>query len=253
MGIRCSLTGHSWGDTETEVRRDEREDEIAITEIEFEICDRCDETRVVNKNTEVRAIEPEEPDTDAGDSDDSDGSRETETDGVEAAADFARNAFGGSGSEPEGTDDSGGFDDAVEIEDDAVIMDDDSETRDPEVADVSDVSGVSDADLDASEVDETEDETLEEPDAEEIDTDEDVEVETGDDDSLTDEELTQRRREVEGTEVSRVEPQEDDSGEKIYVCTDCGFESEELKESLRPGDICPDCGKGYIEERTVEE
>jgi len=57
MSLRCSLTGHEWGDKQVEIERDEREDEIALTEREYRVCERCGDRRVVAENTEVRAFD----------------------------------------------------------------------------------------------------------------------------------------------------------------------------------------------------
>lgn len=60
MSLRCSLTGHEWGDKQVEVERDEREDEIALTEREYRVCERCGDRRVIAENTEVRAFDVED-------------------------------------------------------------------------------------------------------------------------------------------------------------------------------------------------
>jgi len=59
MSLRCSLTGHEWGDKQVEVERDERDGEIALTEREYRVCERCGDRRVIAENTEVRAFEEE--------------------------------------------------------------------------------------------------------------------------------------------------------------------------------------------------
>ncbi|MEZ3116721.1 zinc ribbon domain-containing protein [Halobaculum sp. MBLA0147] len=55
MGLRC-LLGHDYGETRTEREREERGDELVVTETEIEECTRCGETRVVSENTEVRSL-----------------------------------------------------------------------------------------------------------------------------------------------------------------------------------------------------
>ena len=57
MSLRCSLTGHDWGEKQVEVERDERDGEIALTEREFRVCERCGDRRVIAENTEVRAFD----------------------------------------------------------------------------------------------------------------------------------------------------------------------------------------------------
>ena len=40
-----------------------------------------------------------------------------------------------------------------------------------------------------------------------------------------------------------------DDGDSVLVCPECGFERRAARASLRAGDICPDCKKGYLAER----
>ncbi|WP_277553873.1 DUF7093 family protein [Halobaculum limi] len=43
-----------------------------------------------------------------------------------------------------------------------------------------------------------------------------------------------------------------DRVETVYVCPDCGLREPVGASSMRAGDICPDCKRGYIEERELE-
>ena len=40
-----------------------------------------------------------------------------------------------------------------------------------------------------------------------------------------------------------------DDGDSVLVCPECGFERRAARASLRAGDICPKCKKGYLAER----
>ena len=40
-----------------------------------------------------------------------------------------------------------------------------------------------------------------------------------------------------------------DDGDSVLVCPECGFERRAARASLRAGDICPECKKGYLAER----
>lgn len=65
MSLRCSLTGHDWGEKRVETQRDESDGEVVVTESEFRVCERCGERRVLSENTEVRAF-GEETETGGG-------------------------------------------------------------------------------------------------------------------------------------------------------------------------------------------
>lgn len=182
MGIRCSLTGHVWGDIQSDMDKEIKGDEIAVTEIEYQECTRCDERRTISENTEVRSMGGDDGGMDEG--------------GNPAAANVVNEVFSGGSDDPK---------------DDAVIMDD------------------------------SDDEETEGLDA----------VEEGDEGKIGDEEMEERRREYEGAEVSHAEDDDEDeeSGPTVLACPRCSFESPAVDTSLREGDICPECGEGYIEER----
>lgn len=146
MGIRCSLLGHDYGESFVERDREERGNEVVVTERELRECNRCGAEHVTSENTEVRPIEPEpEPEPD-----------------VEASVDADAPAAGqGTSSTAEGGDAGGAFTSATEVieqaetdtaddggasdpagggptadpdaagEDDAVIIDDDADDETP--------------------------------------------------------------------------------------------------------------------------
>ncbi|WP_336035230.1 DUF7093 family protein [Halobacterium yunchengense] len=56
MGLRCSLLGHDYGDSFVERDREERGDEVVVTERELKECARCGAENVTAENTEVRSL-----------------------------------------------------------------------------------------------------------------------------------------------------------------------------------------------------
>jgi hypothetical protein len=56
MGLRCSLAGHNWGESEIERDRDEQGSEVVLTVREYEVCARCGERNLISENTEVTTL-----------------------------------------------------------------------------------------------------------------------------------------------------------------------------------------------------
>ncbi|QLH80161.1 DUF7093 family protein [Halosimplex pelagicum] len=120
MSIKCSLLGHSFGETTVEREREEEGTEVVITITEMETCSRCGESRVVSENKEVTTLETPEG-----------GADEFEATPGEAADDTADVTDAGGSVDAEETADAGesaasgdevGAGDAT----DAVILDDDA-------------------------------------------------------------------------------------------------------------------------------
>jgi hypothetical protein len=57
MGLRCSLLGHDYGDSFVERDREERGNEVVVTERELTECTRCGAEKVTAENTEVRTMQ----------------------------------------------------------------------------------------------------------------------------------------------------------------------------------------------------
>jgi hypothetical protein len=57
MGLRCSLLGHDYGDSFVERDREERGNEVVVTERELTECLRCGAEKVTTENTEVRSLQ----------------------------------------------------------------------------------------------------------------------------------------------------------------------------------------------------
>jgi hypothetical protein len=53
MSLRCSLLGHEYSESEIERERQERGNEVVISVVQLERCHRCDHTRTISENTEV--------------------------------------------------------------------------------------------------------------------------------------------------------------------------------------------------------
>ena len=56
MGVMCSLLGHDYGDTDVEREREEQGDEVVRTAKRVERCRNCDHARTISENTEVTAL-----------------------------------------------------------------------------------------------------------------------------------------------------------------------------------------------------
>ncbi|MFC3478143.1 DUF7093 family protein [Halobacterium litoreum] len=310
MGLRCSLLGHDYGESFVERDREERGNEVVVTERELQECARCGAERVTSENTEVRSLEPDpEPATEetastpdqqteqaatanAG-ADDSGGSG-----AFTSATDAIEQAEAGAGAS---TEDAGGAADADPDGEDAVILDDDADdgtpgsdqwdepedevdptdapepTADPDEEDVEFVDAGPDettgaADTQSAETDaqqagvgastETADaggtqaaaaETdrprgeWPEPDGEDEGFDatdgdaEDAAFEFGDDEEFVE-------ADTGFTSAGPVESSDGDDLDFELYCPECGFERYAAGSSLRAGDICPECKRGYLAE-----
>lgn len=236
MGLRCSLLGHDFGDPEVENEREERGSEVVLTVREVSECTRCGKTKIVSENKEVTAIHES--------SDDSGGESHIEDGDV---------------SEPS-------IDDAPESGDDAVIMDDDSNDDEDErahgewpepthVADDSPTESVSPSAW---------------PEIEDSDEGFDAKPATGGETSvdfgggLTPEHA--EGDEEAGLEYIESEPADETGFARVgeapvpsepadvdvnaeFVCPQCGFIDDVAGSSLRAGDVCPDCRRGYLAEQ----
>lgn len=58
MSLRCSLLGHEYGESEIERDREERGNEVVLSVTELERCVRCGNARVISENTEVTQRSP---------------------------------------------------------------------------------------------------------------------------------------------------------------------------------------------------
>ncbi|MBX0295212.1 DUF7093 family protein [Haloarcula nitratireducens] len=99
MGLKCSVLGHTYGETTVEREREEQGSEVVITIQERETCERCGKTRIVSENKEVTSIET--PADIAGDMVDDGDESEPAADEESAASSDAIDSF--ANSEPLGS------------------------------------------------------------------------------------------------------------------------------------------------------
>ncbi|WP_255151974.1 DUF7093 family protein [Halorarius halobius] len=222
MGLKCTLLGHSFDETDVEREREERGSEVVTIVQEVERCSRCGETRVVSENKEVTSIvEPDDVDGATGE--------ETREDAAlgEAATDAETAGGYESGSdldEYEPTADPED-DDAEILEDNRPVDrqpgqwpgDDDEWTPDDLTRDAAGAGQSEPEETDASEAAEAADEPDRGDGAEAADRDDGPTLAAGND--------------AEGT----------------YVCPGCGYEVEAGDSPFRAGDACPECQAGYLE------
>jgi rubrerythrin len=235
MGVKCSLLGHSFDDAEVERDREERGDEVVTIVREVEHCTRCDETRVVSENKEVTTVvEPDDV-------------------GVDDQPTSATRTI-----DPDAT--AGGVPDAAARSDD---LDEYEPPEDPSEEDAEILGDDETPDRDPGEWPEEE-------------TADDATVET-----LTAEEVVQGGDDAADASTSDTgdEPQEDDEAtaeaesldsepgastddgptggtftvpDDRFRCPECGFATGAAGSSLRAGDACPECQRGYLETESGE-
>ncbi len=285
MGLRCSLLGHDYGESEIEREREEQGNEVVVTVREFEKCQRCGTESIISENKEVTTLaepeptpepmesrtegQPAEPSS-VGSSVESSVAPESDAELIEETVE----------SEPAGFNDDHFEPPESAEEDDGVILEDDDdeveesdrghgEWPDPEDTNVNESArgstewpdtGLEDEGFDAQ-----------------VDDGNDVEVSFGG--GLTPESAPETEDDAEFVEAeppaeetgfvrtTRPEPQRDtgftrareapkpdqaseSSPDAELVCPECGqFGGAATGSSLRAGDICPECRKGYLSEQ----
>lgn len=245
MGVRCTLLGHDYGDSEIEREREESGDEAVVTIREVRICDRCGDRSVLSENKEVTSAAPP--------ADDGQPESTAEPEPTEP---------------PPATVEEGEAPERDPETDDGVILEDDedeepAERQYGEWPDAEDDHGSAEADPragvdsqaqdwpDAPGDDEGYDATApdgEEPDVEYPRTPEDqadLEADSGGGDEPTrpgaDSDL-QRAGEAPAPTGPPSEATE-------LHCPACGYRDPTRDGSLREGDICPECKQGYLAAR----
>ncbi|MFB6174220.1 MAG: oxidoreductase [Halobacteriales archaeon] len=246
MGLRC-LIGHEYGEPETEREREERGDEVVVTEREYKECGRCGQRRVISENTEVKAAA-------SGSASD----REPGTGGRTGAD------VGSAGEE---------YGDVTAAEDDGVILEEgEAETAEdaprewPEREGEPDEAAVEhDPWPEAGGEDEGYDAEPAEGPAEDVEFGGGLAPESdGDAEPDADAETVEPVPEDDGgdadTGFARAapgpdpgDPQRPAEADTEFVCPECGHTAPAVGGSLRSGDICPECGQGYLAEREPAE
>lgn len=243
MGLRC-LIGHEYGDPQTSRDRRQRGSEVVVTVEEYRECTRCGHRRIISENKEVTAEPPAEPDSGSA----------AEVAWSPPAADAEPD------DDPVGSE-VGAIDEPLTAdEDDGIILEDDPVTPPrsygqwPET----DLSEGDDLDADHDPWPEAED---------------DAPVEAGEGAGTEGEQPTDTDESAAGggspaagdasaeTAPSTVseasaEPSTPtlppNPSEAELVCPGCGETWPSVNASLRPGDICPECRDGYLEERVIQ-
>lgn len=266
MSLTCSIIGHDYGEPEIEREREERGSEMVVTVTELERCERCGKTTVISENTEVTSAAP------SGRGHDPDGSAESdaapaEPEGPTAGARDDPHAEA-EAAEPDATAEGDGpieTDVDPEIDDGVILDDEPMEERGrgewPRADDVRYGEDLTDRRGRWPDV-EGDDEGFDavagggpaevnfgggltpQADRSEGDGDEGV-IEAGPD---------SRRSTDAGAGFVRAgsAPAPDrpiDEGETEFYCPNCGATDVGERPSLRAGDICPECRRGYIAER----
>jgi hypothetical protein len=260
MGLKCSLLGHSFDETDVEREREERGSEVVTVVNEVERCSRCGETRVISTNKEVTSIvEPDDVELD--DTAETSGSS-TALGNVAADADGSSGSGFESGSDLEEFESPGDPD-----EEDAEILQDDrpSDRRPgqwpdddddwdpgrltrpdgPDGPAAPDAAGESVGDDDATDPDEV----VEEPTA--APTDPKPTADTGGD--FIDAEADPANANVGSAAETDDTPATGSSTggtsvpEGTFACPECGFTTSAENTPLRAGDACPECQRGYLE------
>ncbi|WP_439028527.1 DUF7093 family protein [Haloarchaeobius sp. DT45] len=133
MGLRCSLLGHDWSETEIEDERDEQGNEVVMTVREYEVCSRCGEKTLISENTEVTSVSASRTDETAG----------IETDEAESDADAVAAEVVAEATESEGEETADAAVDTDGVDEPADDADERIETADGDAEIVTD-DGVAD-------------------------------------------------------------------------------------------------------------
>jgi predicted RNA-binding Zn-ribbon protein involved in translation (DUF1610 family)/DNA-directed RNA polymerase subunit RPC12/RpoP len=245
MGLRC-LIGHDYGEPQTSRDRTERGKEVVVTVTEYRECTRCGHRRVISENKEVKA---ESTDAKASEAKTS---ASFEGDDSEPAP-VAPND---SSSMPQG---GTGHDESVTAaEDDGVILPDEPESMGRQDGEWPE------AELDDAEAPAEEHEPWPNADSEpEPPEPQEPEPPSPDEDPLDVESemitVGAAESEAEPASVERSNASSAGSGhprpdnrDTEFVCPDCGESWLTQNASLRSGDICPECHRGYLDERIVQ-
>ena len=224
MGLTCSLLGHAFDETDVDRDRSEQGSEVVTVVRELEVCRRCGETRVVSENKEVTSIV--EPDDEGGPA-------------TEAPSDSGLDADAPAG--------PGGDEPPVESEPSPTVGDADAAAQAVSKAGTEQESVESEAAPDPSEEDaEILDDDSDEPERKpgqwpgnDASDDETAESTEGPVDLTTEPDSPEETP----------EPAADAVQDGDYVCPECSFTEPMEASSLRAGDACPSCQRGYLEAR----
>lgn len=245
MGLRCSVLGHRYGERERVEERDDQGSEILHISREIKTCERCGETLLITENKEItHAHTPPEPSSDPQ-------PRSAPDPEPELA-------------EPVTSDD----------DDDGLILPNEPTDREPgewpadpepetSSEEQSDTAWPEPPDDPQEDPDKTDDESADQawPDIEE-EADEGFDATVGDhddEDEILEAIQTESQQAVEITEsgfarAAPIDAPDDSTNDEVrteYYCPQCEWKAKSLVASVRRGDICPSCKKGYVAERNL--
>jgi len=257
MGLKCSILGHRFEETEVERDREEQGSEVVTTIRELETCTRCGERQVVSENKEVTTLAtPDEPAE--GTADDA----PADADG-EATADSAAEEESAAESTADDTVDSAeiveettttSIPDAEAVTEDTDDSDGPADERGPTASPESDTTD------DAVILDDGDDTAPERDPGEWPDEPEDR-LQSPEDAADWPDSGREGAAEDDGYETPLL--QEDDDTrpaseadvtvpEGTYRCDECGFTTDVEASSLRRGDFCPECHRGTLVQEVDE-
>lgn len=240
MGVMCSLLGHDYDDPDVERERTEQGEEVVRTAKRVERCRNCGHTRTVSENTEVTTLEAA-----AGVVREDDGTVVAATDGMGETDNITietKNTL----ETPDETEQKSGTEQESEDE-----LDDESVT-------VGSIDRIHEHESNGTHrsSNRTPGEWPAEPDTH---TETGLsssgsltaESETGnwpDETEVSDKTASLQRQQTtgnveNGTTASRID---DRRPGDAFECGSCGFNAVAADSPLRAGDICPDCGHGYL-------
>lgn len=286
MGLRCTVMGHNYGESQQTEDREERGDEVVVTVREYRECRRCGDTKTMSENTEVRSGDSDETgDVDPGKTDETDQPVDSHdrdetprtTDaavdhGVTASEEMSEPSFDHDTIDPTPEPATEADDDGpTAVEDDGIILeggtddaDGDADDRTPgEWPDAAkeQSDGTTHADGNDPETGDGPGGGWPTPDAEDegysatpsgADASNDESVGDLADESMSSaEEPPARSDRASGTTGGGSEPaaRQPPSEGAVLSCSQCGHTAPSRASSLRPGDICPECGEEYLAER----
>jgi hypothetical protein len=239
MGLKCSIFGCDYGETEVEREREEDGSEVIVTIRETETCKRCGDVHLVSENKEVTTMETaadivaddleDEPDAQTG----------VDVDNQEAET------------PPGGQDVTTGPATEQPVAEEA---------SEPSIPDAETEKAVKMSDPDSVDTSETppaeEDDAVILDDEDDSEDDEDEERVPGEwpDEPENDDDWEQPT-EAEST-IDQDSPEITSTGSAVTVpegdfhCPECGYTTPVESSSLRAGDYCPECHRGSLRHET---
>lgn len=238
MSYKCAIFGHKFGETEVDREREEDGNEVITTVRETETCLRCEETRVVSENKEVTTLETA---AEIVADDLAEDERAGEPAGATATDEPAiREAESGDVADPTPPQDA--------AEDDAVILDDGEDEREPgEWPEEPDDDEGADSTWQDEEGADT-DRDVDRESAAEVDGEPSWELPDGIDPHPETEDPTEQLQDAERSRL-RSTGNALTVPEGEFYCPDCEFTRPVESSSLREGDFCPECHGTTLEHR----